>query len=32
MEREHLVAQPLVVGEVGRAERSDRGGAAHPPM
>ena len=30
MQREHLVAQPLVVGEVGRAERSDRGGARSP--
>ena len=32
MKREHVVAQPLVVGKVGRAERSDRSGAAHPPM
>ena len=33
MEREHVVAQPLVVDEVGRAERADRGRLpAHPPM
>ena len=32
MKREHVVAQPLVVGEVGRVERPDQRSVAHPPM
>jgi len=29
---EHLVAQPLVLGEVGRDQRADDERVAHPPM
>jgi len=32
VKRQHVVAQPLVVGEVGAAERTDRDRFVHPPM